>query len=91
MQSTRQMTLLNLHDIAIGQTHQPIVPLTVRDNSLDVDSKGASWYAALHWQKEANDIPSKFELWMFSYFACCILLPGQILCINTHPAKKYVR
>ena len=24
-------------------------------------------YTALIWQKEASDIPSKFELWMFSY------------------------
>ena len=46
---------------------------------------------ALLWQKEASDIPSKFELLMFSYFAYRTLLPGQILCINTHPAKRYVR
>ena len=46
---------------------------------------------ALLWQKEASDIPSKFELLMFSYFIYCALLPGQILCINTHPAKRYVR
>ena len=28
---------------------------------------------------------------MFSYLTYCGLLPGQILCINTHPAKIYVR
>ena len=44
--------------------------------------------AALLWQKETSDIPSKFELLMFSYFTSCALLPGQILCINTHPAKR---
>ena len=48
-------------------------------------------YTALLWQKEASDIPSKFELLMFSYFAYCTRLPGQIVCINTRPAKKYVR
>ena len=39
---------------------------------------------ALLWQKEASDIPSKSELWMCSYFTYCALLPGQVLCINTH-------
>ena len=33
---------------------------------------------ALLWQKEASDIPSKFELLMFLYFTQCALLPGQI-------------
>ena len=47
--------------------------------------------AALIWQKEASDIPSKYELLMFSYFTKCALLPGQILCINNHPAKRCVR
>ena len=47
--------------------------------------------AALLWQKEASDIPSKSELLMFLYFTQCALLPGQILCINTYPAKRYVR
>ena len=27
----------------------------------------------------------------FSYFTYCALLPGHILCINTHPAKRNVR
>ena len=45
---------------------------------------------ALLWQKEASDIPSKSELVMFLYFTRCALLPGQILCINAHPAKRYV-
>ena len=48
-------------------------------------------YTALLWQKEASDIPSKAELLMFSYCSQCALLPGWILCINTHPAKRYVR
>ena len=47
--------------------------------------------AALLWQKEASDIPSKSELLKFLYFTQCALLPGQILCINPHPAKRYVR
>ena len=44
-----------------------------------------------------SDIPSKSELLrlvMFSYFTymqCVFILPGQILCINTHPPKKYVK
>ena len=43
-------------------------------------------------QKEAIDIPSKSELLMFSIVpGHGALLPGQILCINTHPAKRYVR
>ena len=46
---------------------------------------------ALLWQKEASDIPSKSELLMFLYITQCALLPGQILCVSTHPAKKYVR
>ena len=42
------------------------------------------------WQKEASDIPSKSELLMFLYFTFIIFfLPGQILCINTHPAKRH--
>ena len=52
------------------------------------------WFSnntALLRQKEASDIPSKSELLMFSYFTQCALLPGQILYINTHPAKRYVR
>ena len=28
---------------------------------------------------------------MFSYFTQCAFLPGKILCINTHPAKRYFR
>ena len=45
-------------------------------------SKGSKWH-----------VPStcKSELLMFSYFTQCALLPGQILCINTHPAKRYVK
>ena len=42
-------------------------------------------------KKEASDIPSNSELFMFSYCTQCALLPGQILCTNTHPAKRYVR
>ena len=48
------------------------------------------YHTALLWQKEASDIPSKSELFMFSYFIECALLPGRILCINTHPAKRNV-
>ena len=31
------------------------------------------------------------SLLMFSYSTTCALLPGQIVCINTHPAKRYFR
>ena len=41
--------------------------------------------------KEASDVSSKSELLTFSYFTKCALLRGQILCINSHPAKRYVR
>ena len=36
-------------------------------------------YTVLIWQKEASDIPSKSELFMFLYFTKCALLAGQIL------------
>ena len=42
-------------------------------------------------RKQGGDIPPKSELLMFLYFTQYPLLPGQILCINTHPAKRYVR
>ena len=48
-------------------------------------------YSALLWQMEASDILSKSELLKFLHFTQCALLPGQILIINTHPAKRYVR
>ena len=51
----------------------------------------AEYYTAQLWQKEASDIPSKSELLMCLYFTHCALHLGQILCINTHPAKIYVR
>ena len=39
------------------------------------------------WQKEASDIiPSKSEL--IDVFIFYALLPGQIVCINTHPPKR---
>ena len=51
----------------------------------------ASWsYSALLWQKEASDIPSKSELLMFLHLTQYALLPDQILCINIHPAKRYM-
>ena len=40
-------------------------------------------HAALLWQKEASDTPSKSELLMSSYSTLCALLPGQILCMYT--------
>ena len=46
--------------------------------------------AALLWQKEASDIPSKSELLMFLYFTKCAFLAGQISSINPHPAKRYM-
>ena len=34
----------------------------------------------------------KSELLMFSYFTYYVhVLPGQVLCLNTHPAKRYIR
>ena len=52
---------------------------------------GGKSSAAQLWQKEASDIQSKSELLMFLYFTQCALLPGQILCLNTHPLERYVR
>ena len=56
----------------------------------------------LHWGGGGGSLPYfgkkkqvtyhlNLELLMFLYFTPCALLPGQILCVSTHPAKRYVR
>ena len=47
-------------------------------------------HSALLCQKEASDIPSKSEL-IDVYIFYLVCSSRKILCINSHPPKRYVR